>query len=73
MIKHLTKEWWDDYQLQSLTMGGNQPFINLLSEVELPRETLEARHRHPLVRWHRARHIALLDGFEFKVPKPDLQ
>ena len=34
-IKHVFNEQWDDYQLKSLALGGNQKFFDIMQEYKL--------------------------------------
>ena len=73
MAKHIFREWWDDYQLRAMKLGGNAEFLQIVSEIQLPNDNVECRHRHALVKWYRERHIALLDEIDFAVPRPDVE
>ena len=56
-----------------MKLGGNDEFFQIVSEIRLPVDSVECRHQHALVKWYRERHIALLDGFDFSVPRPDVE
>ena len=72
MIKDVLKEQWDDYQLRSCAFGGNKMFFDILKENDIGNSELKVRHKHPVVKWYRAKHIATIDDMPFHVAKPGL-
>ena len=56
---------WDDYQLRSVCLGGNQALFNLLKEYQIDAQPLSSKYRHAAVTWYRKRHITLMDGLPF--------
>lgn len=72
-VKDVFGEQWDDYQLRSVCLGGNQPLFNLLKEYQIDGHTISSKYRHAAVSWYRKRHITLMDGMPFDIeasPKP---
>jgi hypothetical protein len=72
-VKDVYNEHWDDYQLRSVCIGGNQPLFNLLKEYAIDNHTLASKYRHAAVTWYRKRHISLMDGMSWEMesyPKP---
>ena len=72
-IKDVYNEHWDDYQLRSISFGGNQPLFQIMKEYGVDNHPLQSKYRHACVNWYRKRHIALMDGLIFDTeanPKP---
>ena len=72
-VKDVLAENWDDYQLRSIALGGNNNFYNVLKEYEIIDLETKQKYKHDAVKWYRARHMWLMDGGEadkYKHPKP---
>lgn len=72
-IKDVYNEHWDDYQLRSVCLGGNQQLFQIMKEYGIDNQTLQSKYRHACVNWYRRRHITLMDGLPFSMennPKP---
>lgn len=72
-VKDVYGEQWDDYQLRSVCLGGNQPLFNLLKEYQIDGHPIASKYRHAAVTWYRKRLITLMDGLQFDIdacPKP---
>jgi hypothetical protein len=72
-VKDVYGEQWDDYQLRSVCLGGNQPLFNLLKEYQIDGHPISSKYRHAAVTWYRKRLITLMDGMPFDIeacPKP---
>ena len=65
------KEQWDDYQIRSISLGGNKPFFQLLKEYGIENEAPNIKYWHPCVVWYKKIHALKLDGYSnIEIPKP---
>ena len=72
-IKDVYNEHWDDYQLRSVALGGNQQLFQIMKEYGIDNQPQQSKYRHACVNWYRRRHVALMDGLPFSIennPKP---
>jgi hypothetical protein len=69
-IKNIMKDQWDDYQIRSITIGGNKPFFQLLKEYGIENEPPNIKYKHACVSWYRRCHAYKLDGFKVEIAKP---
>ena len=70
-IKNIMKEQWDDYQIRSISIGGNKPFFQLLKEYGIENEPPNVKYWHPCVVWYKKVHALKLDGYgNIEIPKP---
>jgi len=69
-VKDVYGELWDDYQLRSVSFGGNQQLFSILKEYGVENEPLGNKYRHACVQWYKRKHIAEMDGVEFIESKP---
>ena len=69
-VKDIFNENWDDYQLKSIQMAGNQQFFEHLKEYEIQDLPMAQKYSHPAVYWYKKSHKAKLDGVDFNVQMP---
>lgn len=69
-IKDIFGEHWDDYQLSSMTKGGNKNLFVLMKEYEVHDERLADIYNEPCIVWYRNMHQARMDEVPFTQPKP---
>lgn len=69
-IKDIFGEHWDDYQLNSMTKGGNKNLFKVMKEYGLQYEALSSIYNEPCIIWYRNMHQAKLDEMPFSDPKP---
>jgi hypothetical protein len=48
-VKNILNDQWDDYQLKSITVGGNKPFFLLLKEYGIDNEPTHIKYCHSSV------------------------
>ena len=51
-MKDVYHEYWDDYQLKSIQIGGNKMFIDYMREYDLLDEALSKKYTHPATQWY---------------------
>jgi hypothetical protein len=68
--KNIFKEHWDDYQLRSVQLGGNQALFEVLKEFNVQDLEMHKKYNSSAVNWYKRKHIAEMDGIEFTEPKP---
>lgn len=69
-IKSIFNEQWDDYQLRSVALGGNQAVFDIMREYNLETKPLHEVINHAALKWFRKYHIAMMDGVMFNMDKP---
>ena len=52
-VKDVYKEQWDDYQLRSVCLGGNQPLFQILKEYSVDNEPIHSKYKSACVKWYR--------------------
>lgn len=68
IVKKVYEEHWDDYQLRSVSLGGNQPFFQVLKEYDIDTYGIADKYKHAAVKWYKQKHIAAMDDVAFAVP-----
>lgn len=63
-------EQWDDYQLKSLALGGNQKVFDIILEYKLESKSLFITYKHACLQWYKEAHIARMDGVRFDKERP---
>lgn len=69
-IKNVHNEQWDDYQLRSVCLGGNQPLFEIFREYGIVKENHLKKYKHACVRWYRNKHLSDMDSVPYTIPKP---
>lgn len=70
MVKDVYKEQWDDYQLRSVCLGGNQPLFAVLKEYGVENEPIQSKYKSSCVTWYRKKHVAAMDDVPFTSAAP---
>lgn len=52
-VKNVYGEHWDDYQLRSVSIGGNQPFFQVLKEYDIDTLGIADKYKHAAVKWYK--------------------
>lgn len=55
-IKDIFKEHWDDYQLNSMTKGGNKSLFKIMKEYGVQHDSLANTYNEPCIIWYRNMH-----------------
>lgn len=70
-VKDVLNEHWDDYQLKSLCLGGNEPLFELLREYQLENESdISKKYKSAAAQWYKRKHLADMDDIAFDQAKP---
>lgn len=69
-IKDIFGEHWDDYQLLSMSKGGNKSVFKIMKEYNIHNESLADVYYDNCLVWYRAMHQARMDKVPFNQPKP---
>ena len=69
-IKDVYNEQWDDYQLRSVCLGGNQPLFQILKEYGVDNEPIQSKYKSSCVTWYRKKHVAAMDQVPFTLAQP---
>ena len=69
-MKDIYNEHWDDYQLRSICLGGNQALFQLMKDFKIENQPLSAKYKTACIVWYRKRHIAMMDSEAFDLPMP---
>ena len=65
-MKDCKNDHWDDYQLRSVQLGGNQPFFEIMREYGTENEqNHRTKYTHPAVLWYKKKHLADMEGSVF--------
>lgn len=55
-VKDIFGEHWDDYQLNSMTKGGNKNLFKVIKEYGFQYEQLSSIYNEPCIIWYRNMH-----------------
>ena len=68
--KSVMGEQWDDYQLRSVALGGNQQMFKITKEYSIEKWTLKEKCQHDCMKWYKKMHLARMDDVPFDKMKP---
>lgn len=61
-VKDIFNEQWDDYQLVSIQIGGNQKLKDYMKEYEIENLAFVDKYTHEAVQWYKQRHQFMMFG-----------